>query len=155
MDIFQLHLQQKAVQAEKTELLNCSWDHICMIVVYFASEIKGKYWLPCAVIDTLWHSLKYNVFGKWEDEEFQFILINLWQLIKTSYTCSLQLKCENRAGILSCCLLYLYRFTPTNSTQLSVLLSSFWGRMWAESWPFGAHPSHINIHSRTDMHAKP
>lgn len=69
----------------------------------------------------------------------------------TLYTCLLHInKFENRA----CCLLYLYRCPPTPSTQLSsLLLSSFWGRMWADSWPFAAHPSHINTHSLVRRYA--
>lgn len=55
---------------------------------------------------------------------------------------------ESRASIPSRCLLDLYSCPPTPSTRLSsVLLSSFRGRTWADSWPFNAHASHINTHS--------
>lgn len=133
----------------------------CPIRVEYFPHSPDQTCKPCGAV---WETRVGNYSKQWEDTGLIWIRVkshfhplSLWKLIKislTSYTC-VRWRSEwvKGAGMLSRCLLYLYSFPPTPSSRLSsVLLSSFWGRMWAESWPFNAHPSHIKTlsHSCTE-----
>lgn len=54
-----------------------------------------------------------------------------------------------------CSIQYLYSWPP--NTQLSSVLSSFWGRMWAHFWPFVHAPPPTQTHtlSSTDICLEP